>query len=133
MEKKEAKKIVKEMSPKMFLSGLEGVLRSGNYKTIEFRVTCDNGDAQKDSKGNMTNNQYNKLLHRLVSAKLKYKQLLKEAENEFEKRFGSHPSDIDYDPWIDTYHISGGFLSIETMEGDSIGGVKRYSNHSPKE
>ena len=50
MEKKEATKIVNEMSPKMFLSGLEGVLRSGNYKTIEFRVTCDNGDAQKHSK-----------------------------------------------------------------------------------
>jgi len=64
----------------------------------------------------MTNNAFNKLLLRLSKANEKYKKLLIEAENEFKKRYGDFPSNIDFDSWIDIYHTGIGFLSAEKIE-----------------
>ena len=64
----------------------------------------------------MTNNQYNKLLLRLSKANEKYKKLLDEAENEFKRRYGAFPSDIDFDSWIDVYHVATGFFSAEKID-----------------
>ena len=64
----------------------------------------------------MTNNQFNKLLVRLSNANEKYKNLLREAEEEFENRYGDNPSEIDFDSWIDVYHQGTGFLSAEKID-----------------
>lgn len=56
----------------------------------------------------MNDKKFQKLLDRLSVANEKYFRLLKEAETEFERRFGENPSDVDCDSWIDTYHQPGG-------------------------
>jgi hypothetical protein len=66
----------------------------------------------------MTNNQFNKLLLRLANANSKYKKLLEEAEDEFKRRYGNFPSDIDFDSWIDSYHVATGFMSAEEIENE---------------
>lgn len=64
----------------------------------------------------MNNTQYNRLLKKLSKAHDIYKTLLSEAEAEFIRRYGDNPSNLDFDSWIDTYHICGGFLSAEEIE-----------------
>ena len=34
-------------------------------------------------------------------------ELMKKVETEYQRRFGAHPSDIDDDFWIDTFHLPG--------------------------
>ena len=51
----------------------------------------------------MTDKQFEKLLFRVNSAHSKYLQLLKEAENEYKRRFGNYPSEVDDDWWIDSF------------------------------
>jgi len=69
----------------------------------------------------MTNNQYNILLSKLAKANEKYKKLLLEAEEEFKCRYGDNPSNLEYDGWIDTYHITTGFISAEEIEEEMTG------------
>ena len=64
----------------------------------------------------MTNKNYNKLLLKLASANNNYKQLLNQAEEEFKKRYGNYPSDIDFDSWIDNYHVGNGYMSAEEID-----------------
>ena len=64
----------------------------------------------------MTNKSYNKLLLKLASANRRYKKLLEQAEEEFKKRYGNYPSDIDFDSWIDSYHTGTGYISAEDIE-----------------
>ena len=64
----------------------------------------------------MTNKNYNKLLLKLASANNNYKQLLNQAEEEFKKRYGDYPSDIDFDSWIDNYHVGNGYMSAEEID-----------------
>lgn len=56
----------------------------------------------------MTDRNFQKLLDRLSAANEKYFDLLGAAETEFERRYGQHPSDVDCDSWIDTFHQPGG-------------------------
>ncbi len=64
----------------------------------------------------MTNKKFNALLKRLNKVNQKRKSLLCEAEEEFKKRFGVDPSEIDFDYWIDSYHYDVGYVSIEEIE-----------------
>ena len=64
----------------------------------------------------MNNLTFKRKLDRLSLANEKYKKLLNECEDEYKKRFGHYPSDIDDDGWIDTYHIGIGSMSINTIE-----------------
>ena len=64
----------------------------------------------------MTNKSFNKLLMRLANANDRYKKLLGKSEEEFKKRYGVYPSDIDFDSWIDVYHVGNGYLRAEEIE-----------------
>jgi hypothetical protein len=64
----------------------------------------------------MTNEKFNILLSELSIANLKYKHLLEKAENEFYNRYGAFPSDIDYDSWIDDFHVGIGCMTAEEID-----------------
>ena len=82
----------------------------------------------------MTNKNFNKLLNRVASANAKYKKLLDEAENEFIRRYGNHPSDIDFDSWIDIYHIgNGGILTAEEIDKEMQQEVYKHYEKSDEQ
>lgn len=66
----------------------------------------------------MTDNQFNKLMLRLARANEKYKMLLILAENEFKNRYNNFPSDIDFDSWIDIYHVGIGFIDAKQIDAE---------------
>lgn len=62
-----------------------------------------------------------------VEAGSKFRALLKEVEEEFERRFGVAPSDVDCDPWIDTFHGSAGEANAPTADSVDTW-AKEYCN-----
>lgn len=73
----------------------------------------------------MTDKKFTALLARLGAANNKYKALLKEAEEEFEARYGKNPSDCDCDPWIDNFHVES---SSNATAEDVRGWATSYSD-----
>jgi hypothetical protein len=68
----------------------------------------------------MTDSQFQKLLYRTAAAQRQFHDLLKAAEAEYERRYGSHPSDVDDDTWIDGMTGAGGRcrgLTVAEVEG----------------
>lgn len=55
----------------------------------------------------MTNELFQILIDRTHLLKEDYFDLLKKTEEEYEKRYGNNPSDIDDDSWIDSMHQPG--------------------------
>ena len=67
----------------------------------------------------MTDKKFDRLLCRLRDANEKYMQLLEQAEAEFKQRYKVFPSDIDFDSWIDVYHVgSGGNMTVLEIENE---------------
>ena len=64
----------------------------------------------------MNDNKFQKLLDDLAVANNRYKSLLKAAEDEIVKRYGQHPSDIDNDDWIDSYHVGCGSMTVKQVD-----------------
>ena len=64
----------------------------------------------------MTDKQFQKILDTLSDAHRNYLDLLKLAETEIVRRYGVHPSDIDNDDWIDSYHQSCGHMTINQLD-----------------
>lgn len=69
----------------------------------------------------MTNEQFNTLIRETGAAHRSYKRLLGYAEKEFEERYGFHPSDRDFDFWIDSMHIGDGNTTVEQIERELKG------------
>ncbi len=51
----------------------------------------------------MTDKKFEALMNQCLYANLEYKALLVKIEDEYERRFGHNPSDIDDDQWIDLF------------------------------
>lgn len=64
----------------------------------------------------MSDKEFQKKLDLLAKANETYKSLLKECENEIEKRFGIDPATADCDWWIDTFHTGSGTSTVEQIE-----------------
>jgi hypothetical protein len=65
----------------------------------------------------MTDAQFQKSIDKTMSLLVKYKSALKIAENEYERRYGANPSEIDDNYWIDSLHIGyGSRLTVDTVE-----------------
>lgn len=75
----------------------------------------------------MTDSQFQKVLHKLADANIKYKKLLSEAEDEIKRRYGVHPSDCDNDLWIDNYHVGCGVMTVDEVTYS----MEEYSRASP--
>lgn len=63
----------------------------------------------------MNNSKFQSKLTSLAKANLKYKNLLNECEDEYHRRFGFYPSEVDDDAWIDTYHVGTGSMTVEQV------------------
>lgn len=64
----------------------------------------------------MTDKQFQKILDTLTDAHRNYLDLLKLAEDEIVRRYGVHPSEIDNDEWIDSYHQGLGHMTIKQLD-----------------
>lgn len=64
----------------------------------------------------MTDKQFQKTLDTLTDAHRNYLDLLKLAEDEIIRRYGVHPSEIDNDEWIDSYHQGLGHMTIKQLD-----------------
>lgn len=53
----------------------------------------------------MTDENFQKLINQTIKQKLRFFALLEKVENEYERRFGYNPSDVDDDNFIDTFHM----------------------------
>jgi hypothetical protein len=56
----------------------------------------------------MTDKQWQKLIKKAHSLAIKHRIAMQEAEEEYVRRFGTHPSDWDDDWWIDHVHYGMG-------------------------
>jgi hypothetical protein len=57
-----------------------------------------------------------KLMDRTHDACVKHNELLRKLEKEYEKRFGTDPSSVDDDYFIDTFHYGqGGRITVSQM------------------
>lgn len=79
----------------------------------------------------MNDKQFNTLLHILDRANKHYKDLLGLAEKEFFRRYGNYPSDIDFDSWIDIYHVGTGFISAEEIDQEMKDPINREKSSIP--
>jgi len=64
----------------------------------------------------MTDRKFQSLLDRTAAAQRKFQTLLKEAEAEYEHRYGANPSDVDDDEWIDGMTGGAGLAAGMTIE-----------------
>ena len=64
----------------------------------------------------MNDKQFQKILDTLTDAHRNYLDLLKLAEDEIIRRYGIHPSEIDNDQWIDTYHQGCGHMTVKQLD-----------------
>ena len=63
----------------------------------------------------MTDKQFGKLLTKLNKAHGAYCELLFKAEEEYKRRFGNYPSDVDDDWWIDSFCQSPAGSTLEDV------------------
>ena len=67
----------------------------------------------------MTDSAFQKLLLRLAKANAKYKELLEQAEEEYNDRYGCFPSDHDNDQWIDSFCTGTGYMTVEEVKSSA--------------
>lgn len=75
----------------------------------------------------MTDKTFKKVLIALYRARKNYLELLKLAEDEIVKRYGVHPSDIDNDEWIDSYHSGNNMMTIEDVAKSMKNHIKTHN------
>ncbi len=51
-----------------------------------------------------------------ANANFKYMALLSEIEDEYERRYNHHPSDVDNDSWIDSFHYGTSSMTVKQVE-----------------
>lgn len=67
----------------------------------------------------MTDLRFQNLLDKVTSANIKYQSLLKEAEQEYLRRFGNLPSEVDDDNWIDIFHYNPIYTSVKDITSNA--------------
>lgn len=63
----------------------------------------------------MTDKQFDKLLTELSIAHTKYLGALIEAENEYKRRFGKYPAEVNDDFWIDSFCVNNASASLKDV------------------
>ena len=63
----------------------------------------------------MTNKQWQSLINRCIKAGEEHLRLLKKAEDEYIRRYGHNPSEVDDDWWIDALHQCKGNSDIDMI------------------
>jgi len=75
----------------------------------------------------MRDKTFEKVLIALYRARKNYLELLKLAEDEIVKRYGVHPSDIDNDEWIDSYHAGNNMMTIKDVDKSMKNHIKTHN------
>ena len=73
---------------------------------------------------------FQRRLRQLAAAKARYLEELKACEDEYERRFGTHPSDWDDDSWIDFARACGGPCRIPSVAMVSRDALESKRLHS---
>lgn len=63
----------------------------------------------------MTDKQWAAAIKKCRAAGDEHNRLLEIAENEYVRRYGHHPSDVDDDYWIDALHICTGSIDVKMI------------------
>jgi hypothetical protein len=64
----------------------------------------------------MTDKRLQKLMTKTIEQKLKFFGLIDKLENEYIRRFGENPSQMDDDNFIDTFHLGqGNEMTVEKL------------------
>ena len=75
----------------------------------------------------MTDKKFQDLIYKTCKSKLQHLRLLDKAEDEYIRRYGNHPSDIDDDYWIDGMHTSlDSVMRVVKIEESALSCKKRY-------
>ena len=74
----------------------------------------------------MTDKQWLRKIQKAVRFQNLFEKARKEAETEYEKRYGHHPSDIDDDWWIDAVLYGGGESDIDKIKEQAELSVKLF-------
>ena len=64
----------------------------------------------------MTDKQWQSAINKCRKAGDEHKRLLTIAENEYIRRYGHNPSEVDDDWWIDTLHVCTGDTDLEKIK-----------------
>lgn len=64
----------------------------------------------------MTDKQWQSVINKCRKAGDKHFMLLKIAEDEYIRRYGHNPSEVDDDWWIDTLHYCKGDSSVDKIK-----------------
>lgn len=64
----------------------------------------------------MTDKQWQKIIMQCQEAGKLHLDLLKIAEDEYEKRYGVSPSEVDDDWWIDSLHYCKGSTDLKLIQ-----------------
>ena len=79
----------------------------------------------------MNDSTFTRKLKTLVNVQNRACKLLIECEEEYERRYGSNPSDVDDDRWIDNFH-GHGFSDPESVSVEAVErGAVLYSGRKP--
>lgn len=63
----------------------------------------------------MTDEQFQKLLNKVAKSLEAYHELLAQAREEYKRRFGSYPNDVDDDFWIDSFEVTASGATVEQV------------------
>jgi hypothetical protein len=64
----------------------------------------------------VTYKQWQSIIDKCKKAGDEHLRLLKIAENEYERRYGHYPSEVDDDWWIDVLHYCKGDTSVDAIK-----------------
>jgi hypothetical protein len=64
----------------------------------------------------MTDKQWQSVINKCRSAGDEHLRLLKIAEDEYVRRYGQHPSEVDDDWWIDALHQCKGNTDLQKIK-----------------
>jgi hypothetical protein len=64
----------------------------------------------------MTDKQWESLIKKTIQAFRNHQQNLKLAEDEYVRRYGEHPSEVDDDFWIDIMHYGNGSCDMKGIK-----------------
>jgi len=73
----------------------------------------------------MTDKKFDLLLNEISIAHAVYLDLLQKGQNEYKRRFGEFPSDVDDDFWIDSFEQSACGANLEQVTEHAKNRVKK--------
>ena len=68
----------------------------------------------------MTDKQFQHLMDQTIKASYKHRRLLVALEEEYKRRFGAYPADVDDDWFIDSFSYEGGGTTVAEVTENAM-------------